>query len=503
MTPRKTPSGQVDMDPPVAEVRASSFLARPQFARRFSWLWLVTVGAFVVAIVLIVLSWGARGPSITVRFEHGRSIQPGDRLRHRGIEVGQVTSVTLDQDLSGVLIEIALDADAAALAREGSQFWIERPQVSLTRVSGLETIVGGQYLAVLPGPTGGQRQTRFDGLESPPLGELAPGGLEILLEADQLGGLQPRAPVTYRGVQVGRIISVGLATDAASVTAHAFIEPPYVQLVRDNTQFWRKSGLDLSVGFSGVEFDVESLSSVAMGGVSFATADPPGNVVKTGHTFFLHKEPEETWLAWQPHVPVGSELLPAGLSLPRPLRASLRWSQRRFGIRRERMRQGWVLPLADGRLLGPADLLAPNLPADTLLALEVAGQEIPIQPAARERTKDGSKDADLLAFIDADLELDNRDAWPTTRMRSATEPEDCLIVGATDASVVPAAASRFTPQHGQWRIDPTLPVHAGQHHGACVVAIGDGSLVGLALIDEDRAAVALVPGSRGPHEDGK
>jgi hypothetical protein len=464
---------------------------------RFTWLWLVTAAALAVAIALVVMSWRARGPQITVRFEHGHSIEPGDRLRHRGIEVGEVASVKLDEDLGGVRIAITLDPDAAALAREGSLFWIERPHVSLTRVSGLETIVGGQYLAVLPGPAASARRTQFDGLESPPVGELAPGGLEILLEADHLGGLQPRAGVTYRGVQVGRILAVGLATDAATVAAHAFIEPAYAQLIRDNTHFWRRSGVDLSVGLSGVQLDVESLSSVAMGGVSFATDDPPGNTVKTGHTFALHDKPDDDWLAWRPRVPVGSGLLPVGLPLPRPLRASLRWSERKFGIKRAQMRQGWVLPLADGRLLGPSTLLAPDLPAETVLTLEIAGKEISVAPVARDSAEAAAGASGAIAFLDADVELERIARWPSDRIRAPSEPEDSLIAGATDASVLPVAASRYTARESHWHVDPSLPIGAVEYHGACVVATRDGSLIGLALVDDRRAVVAPVPAKIG------
>jgi hypothetical protein len=490
-------SKQIAEEAPLAHVATSSLSTSLALGRRFTWLWLVTAAALVAAILLVVVSWRARGPQITVRFEHGHSIEPGDRLRHRGIEVGEVTSVKLNGDLGGVRIAIALDPDAAALAREGSLFWIERPHVSLTRVSGLETIVGGQYLAVLPGPTGGERRLQFDGLDAPPVGELAPGGLEIVLEADQLGGLQPRAAVTYRGVQVGRILSVGLATDAATVSVHAFIEPAYAQLIRDNTQFWRRSGVDLSVGLSGVQLDVESLSSVAMGGVSFATAHPPGNSVKTGHTFVLHDKPDDDWLAWRPRVPVGSGLLPAGLSLPRPLRASLRWSERKFGIQRKRMRQGWILPLADGRLLGPADLLAPNLPADTVLTLEIAGQEIPIAPVPQDSSARPAGAAGSIAFLNADVDLERTALWPVARIRVAKQPEGCLIVGATDASVLPVPANRFTVRKGQWHMDPSLPIGALEYHGACMVATSDASLVGLALVDERRAVVAPMPAKIG------
>ncbi|MEM9656732.1 MAG: MlaD family protein [Planctomycetota bacterium] len=449
---------------------------------RLSWWWIVTVAALLLAITLVAASWRNQKPHIAVRFTHGRSIVPGDRLRHRGIEVGEVTSVTLADDLEGVRIAIALEPSAWALAREGSRFWIERPQVSLTNVSGLETIVGGQYVAVSPGPHDGAHQTEFAGLESPPVGELAEGGLEIELETTRLGGLRPRAPVTYRGVPVGRITSVGLATDAASVTAHAFIEPAFVKLVRGNTQFWRKGGLDLSVGLTGLEVSMESLSSLAIGGVSFATPDLLGDHAKTGQIFTLHDQPQEDWLAWNPRVPVGSELLPGDLPPPRPLRASLRWGERSFGFQRDRQRQGWVLPLEGRRLLGPSGLLTPNLPEDSQAALQVGGQEYSLTAESPTKEEEEGDATESLAVLD--LGVDVARAWPVDRIRAPQEPEACLVVGATNASVLPIAASRLTIEEEAWRIDGSLPLTAADYHGASVVAVSDGHLIGIAIVND-------------------
>ena len=117
-------------------------------------IWLLTAICFVLAIVLIVTALGSRGTSIVVSFKQGHGIKPGDTLRHRGIEVGEVESVEIADDLKGVTVSIKMQEQAADLARRGSQFWIERPRVSLAGVAGLDTVVGAKYIAVQPGPDG-------------------------------------------------------------------------------------------------------------------------------------------------------------------------------------------------------------------------------------------------------------------------------------------------------------------------------------------------------------
>ena len=106
---------------------------------------------------------------------------------------------------------------------------------------------------------------------------------------------------------------------------------------------------------------------------------PAGGTVNTGHRFTIHDQPEAEWLTAQPRIASGGHLLPDGLNLPHPLRASLHWRKRTFGIKRKYQRSGWLLPLDDGRLFGPAKLLSPVEGAiDENTALEIAGQRMAI-----------------------------------------------------------------------------------------------------------------------------
>ena len=54
----------------------------------------------------------------------------------------------------------------------------------------------------------------------------------------------------------------------------------------------------------GIELDIESLRSIATGGIEFATPSEKAARVKPGTVFFLHDKPKDEWLAWLPHIPV-------------------------------------------------------------------------------------------------------------------------------------------------------------------------------------------------------
>lgn len=438
---------------------------------------------------------------IQIRFENGDGLAIGDEVRHRGIVVGEVTSVDLNEDLSGVVVRVRLLSSATRLARAGSQFWVERPTVSAVEVRGLDTLVGGRYIAVQPGADDAEQVTSFDGLAKAPPGELPEGGVEIVLEASQRGGLRRGVPVLYRGQRVGHVISVALASDATTVEARAWIDAPYRELARDNSRFWMNSGIDVSVGLDGLKLSADTLSSIIVGGVSMATPPQPGAKVSTGHRFECATNAEDEWLNWQARIPIGSHQLADGVPLPKPLRASLRWQEKRFGFRRDKQRSGWILPLSDGRLLGPTDLLMPEAKAvEGTSKLEAAGETIDISPV-------GVKRFGGLAILPGELGLLDPDTrFPVQRLGHSDEPVDCLIVTSGSESVLSVTASRFQveqtdPSKGEaagvaaterWIVDATVPLTA-DFHGASVVSRTDGRVIGLLLVDDTGSYVSIIP----------
>jgi hypothetical protein len=452
---------------------------RPE--RRMSRAWLILVLAILMAAWLGYRAWLLRGVVITVHLERGHGIQPGDDVRYRGIVVGRVRSVALGENVDGVTVKAALLPPAAHLARGGARIWVVRPKLDVTGVAGLETVVGPRYLAMLPGD--GPPRRHFLGLSEPPIIEsIEPGDLEIVLQATDRSGMRPGAPILYREVTVGTILSVGLASDGGSVEARVHIPKAYAQLIRPETRFWDVGGIDASVGIGGLAVEVDSIESLLAGGVALATPPDAGEVVHTGHRFQLEDGPEKEWLAWAPPVVIGSSFLPRGAVMPTPLRALVGWKEGRW-IRSDRSRRGWVLQTERG-LLGPADLLHIQEDEDrATIVLEVAGRTIPL-------TQEPVWTDGRLARLGVQVAPMSRSTVPR---RHAAEPEDCLVVADQAATPLPLAAARLTPEEGVWIVDQAVSVDTGWH-GAAVVARADGRVVGLMLVGEDQAArVALLP----------
>lgn len=454
-------------------------VVRPE--RRTSAAWIVPLLALLVAAWLGVQALRQRGTVVVVRFADARGLEVGAPVRYLGTVVGEVRDIELEPELDRVRVVAGLRDQGRRLARAGTRFWVVRPRLDLAGASGLETIVGPRYLALLPGPAEGEATRFFEGVEEAPVVALTdPEDLEIVIEAPTRGGLAPGAALAYRRVRIGTVRSVGLASDAGSVEVRVHVPKAYRGLIRERSRFWTTSGLSAEIGLRGVTLEAASLAELLLGGLAVATppADEAGAEVVTGHRFALEAEADDDWLGWTPAVAVGNELLPRGATLPRAARATLAWKGGLL-LKRGRTRSGWVLATEAG-LLGPADLFT-AAPEDRVVegsvALEVAGRAVPLDAAAI-RARAG------LAWLDAPLD---GPVWPRGLLRAATEPEDVLVVGDPAAAALPIAAARLRVEEGAWRIDGAVGVEP-ELHGAPVVARSDGRLLGIVIVEEKMPA---------------
>ena len=406
------------------------------------------------------------GILITLHFPHGQGLETGSELRYQGIAVGQVESLSLNNHQEGVVVRLRLEPSAKHLAREGSLFWVVRPHISSSRIEGLDTLIGARYLSVIPGK--GPAQNAFKGLaKAPVMADLEPGGLEITLHANQLGSLQAGAPIRYRQVEVGRVLSIALARDASAVVVRAYIEPSYRALIRKNTTFWNTSGIRARLGVTGASLEIDSLSSIIRGGISLATPTQAGEQVVTGHQFTLHDERHEDWLTWRPSLSVGEPLPKHLYPLPVPVRSELQWAYKGWTGTRLLSNSAWVL-LSDKGLIGLKSVLTKPAEADGQTpTLSVKGESFAI-------IKPPSSETDHLALLPM---VPAGKPWPFQRIRAATSPEDVLLIADSNKQPQLVSSSRFTTQAATWILDSELNKEA-DWHGALAISVADGKLIG-------------------------
>ncbi len=245
------------------------------------------------------------GQQISIRVSDGDGLQPGTLVRYKGLEVGKVENLSLTDDLQAVILNVRITQAAEQIAREGSRFWVVKPELSLTRAANLGTLVSGQYLEVQPAGQRGARRTEFVALASAPNQAVREEGLRLVLSAPRRGSIKPGVIVSYREVPVGKVVDFELGPTSDRVLIHVLIEPRYAPLVRSGSRFWNASGIGVDAGlFKGVKVRTESLEALLEGGIAFATPNNPemGGPAQPGQTFALFDEPQEAWMQWAPKI---------------------------------------------------------------------------------------------------------------------------------------------------------------------------------------------------------
>ena len=245
----------------------------PRRRQRISVVWIIPILAAVVAIGIAIQRILSEGPTITIVFKGAQGVEAGKTfVKYKDVNIGQVTAVQLSSDHSKVEVTAKIDKSAAGLMVEDAKFWVVEPRVTLSGVSGLGTLLSGNYIGFEVGKSN-KSQRRFTGLEVPPIITIGQPGRQFVLKANDLGSLGIGSPIYYRRLQVGQVIAYDLSSDGAAMDIKVFVNAPYDKFVNPGTRFWNASGIDVSVGAGGVEVRTQSLVSVLAGGLAFDT--PP------------------------------------------------------------------------------------------------------------------------------------------------------------------------------------------------------------------------------------
>ncbi len=283
--------------------------------RSLSSIWLIPLIALLIGLWLLYRSIADAGILVTLHMPDAEGITPGKtQVIYKGLPAGKVKSVDINAALDGVVVELELNRQTKPLLNSATDFWIVRPQVSAASISGLETLLSGNYITFREGQ-GSDRtpKTQFEVLKTPPPLDFAAPGLHISLTSDTLGSLERGSPVYYKQIEVGSVQDYKFSRDGQEVQISLHIDPDYAHLVNSATRFWNAGGFSVEGSLSGIKIRTESLTSLLAGGLSFHTPDDAEAApVRNGHQFKLYKnfEDAQTGELITIDFPTGSSIIP-------------------------------------------------------------------------------------------------------------------------------------------------------------------------------------------------
>ncbi len=257
-----------------------------QERRGISIVWLIPVVALLIGAWLAYKAFSEAGPEILITFKTASGLEAGKtKIKYKDVEVGQVESIVLADDLSGVEVRASMVAGAENFLTENTRFWVVRARVSAGQVSGLGTIFSGAFIGMDPSQEGAA-QREFVGLEEPPAFTSDEPGSVFNLRADSMGSLEIGSPIYFRWISVGEVVDYELDESGEHVAIQIFVRAPHDRRVHANTIFWNAAGFDAQMTADGFQIDSPSLVSMMIGGIAFETPGLPSKTPVGESTVF-------------------------------------------------------------------------------------------------------------------------------------------------------------------------------------------------------------------------
>ena len=154
---------------------------------RLSVVWVIPILAAVVALGIAVQRILSEGPTITITFKAAEGVEAGKTfVKYKDVNIGQVTAVQLSSDHRQVEVTAKMDRSVADLMVEDARFWVVEPRVTLSGVSGLGTLLSGNFIGFEVGRST-KKQRLFVGLETRPVITGDQPGRQFRLRAASLG----------------------------------------------------------------------------------------------------------------------------------------------------------------------------------------------------------------------------------------------------------------------------------------------------------------------------
>lgn len=257
-----------------------------------SLIWLVPLIAAVIGISLLVNALRNRGPEIEVSFRSADGLEAGrTALKYKDMQIGMVKRLTLAKDRSHVRAVLQLNQDAEGFTAKDTRFWVVRPRLDTSGISGLGTLLSGAYIGTDAGLSTEDAKA-FTGLEVPPIVTHDASGKQFELRAKDVGSVDVGSPVYFRRIKVGQVAAFQLDEDGRGVTLRVFVNAPYDRFVGANTRFWHASGFDMQLTASGLSVHTQSLAAIVLGGIAFRAPEDDNGPVSPENTVFALADDE-------------------------------------------------------------------------------------------------------------------------------------------------------------------------------------------------------------------
>ena len=255
----------------------------------FTSIWIVPFIALMIAGWLAYQYFDDLGPEIEIIFPKNEGLVAGQSVvKFKNVPIGKVTKIYITEDIEGVIVRVRMNSKAATpYMTEKARFWIVKPEVGFSGISGLDTLLSGTYIDVYS-EAGGTFRKRHIGLEQPY--QDTSKGKYFHLRSEDGKNVSIGMPVFYKNIKVGKVAYKYLSLDDKHVDVVVYVQNQYAAYIHTDTKFWMKNTMRVDFTRGKIDVDIAPLNFLLTGGIVFSSPNvKKGTKTPTDYIFTLHK----------------------------------------------------------------------------------------------------------------------------------------------------------------------------------------------------------------------
>ncbi len=233
-------------------------------------IWIVPLIALMISLWIAYKHYSQLGSEIRISLDSSSGLEAGQSVvKYRNVPVGKITKIEISEDGQGVIAIAKMNKNIEHFINNTAHFWVVKPRLDYSGVSGLDTLLSGSYIA-MDAKKGGKPKEYFVGTDTP-YRDISSGEY-FVLHTNSITNIGNGAPVSYHNIRVGEVEQVVLSADNKGVDMIVFIETEYADLVNESTRFWLRKLASIKFNGSSLDMDIAPIfSHLAFGGISFET----------------------------------------------------------------------------------------------------------------------------------------------------------------------------------------------------------------------------------------
>lgn len=257
-------------------------------------IWIVPIIALIIAGWLAYQHFSERGPEIKIIFPQNEGLVAGQSVvKYKNVPVGKVTDIYVEEDTDGVIVVVRMNTkESKSYLSEYAKFWIVKPEVGLSGVSGLDTLLSGTYINVYSQAGGKHLTNKFIGLSHAYRDDLQ--GEYFHLISPNGEGVAVGTPVYFKNIKVGQVEYLYIGLNDKNIEVIVYIDKKYTPYINDNSKFWMKSTLNVDFTRGNLDISIAPMNHLIQGGIEFSSSGKNDeNFIANDHVFKLFKNQTE------------------------------------------------------------------------------------------------------------------------------------------------------------------------------------------------------------------